>query len=318
MTATASQPPLFIVGSERSGSTLLRLLLDHHPDIACHFEFEFVVSQLGSDGSRPDLSSYHAYLRDHRIFNHAEHPIDPDLDYDALVNSFLKNHRTRSNKPLAAATVHYAFDRLPTLWPNAKYVYLLRDGRDVARSVVQLGWAGTIYQAAGWWEKAEKERLHLLSQINPEDMIEVRYEELLAEPRRELNRICQHIGTTFDEAMFSYATPESTYGLPDAKLAYQWKRKFNQAQLREAETRIGQLLIERGYESSGVEPYTITPSRQFMLRLKGWWHRFRTRSKDFGWPLTVAMAVANKLPGKAAKRWATLKRDKVIAERLLR
>ena len=74
----------------------------------------------------------------------------------ALVNDFLRQKQAASGgKPHVGATVHRHFERLRFLWPDARYIHLVRDPRDVARSVVQKGWAGNIYQASEFWIQAE-------------------------------------------------------------------------------------------------------------------------------------------------------------------
>ena len=47
--------PVFLVGSERSGTTLLRLMLDHHPDIAFNLESVYIVAKISEDGTFPEL-----------------------------------------------------------------------------------------------------------------------------------------------------------------------------------------------------------------------------------------------------------------------
>ena len=123
--------PVFLVGAERSGSTLLRLMLDHHPLIAFHFEFDFAVDMIGPNGELPPIQLYHDYLAAHRIFLQSRAEIDFSLDYRRLVRSFLIQKRNRDRKKFVGATVHHAFDRLPTIWPHARYIHLVRDGRDV-------------------------------------------------------------------------------------------------------------------------------------------------------------------------------------------
>ena len=59
--------PIFLVGAERSGTTLLRLMLDCHPHIAFHSEFEFVVDYF-RDNSYPSLEDYYEHLATDRIF----------------------------------------------------------------------------------------------------------------------------------------------------------------------------------------------------------------------------------------------------------
>jgi len=60
--------PIFLVGAERSGTTLLRLMLDHHPKMAFNYEFEFAVDQIDAAGNWPNLPTYYEYLAYHRIF----------------------------------------------------------------------------------------------------------------------------------------------------------------------------------------------------------------------------------------------------------
>ena len=77
--------PFFLIGSERSGSTMLRLMLDHHPQLACNLESDFLVSQLGEQGQYPAMSDFHAFLRQDRVFRHSRFEIDERLDYTAVL-----------------------------------------------------------------------------------------------------------------------------------------------------------------------------------------------------------------------------------------
>ncbi len=104
--------PYFIVGSERSGTTLLRLMLDYHPRLACLFEFDYSVDQVGADGSFPDLEDYRAWLPTRRSFYTSGASIDPSLNYRELVDSFLEQKRQRGGKEFIGGTVHRHFDRL--------------------------------------------------------------------------------------------------------------------------------------------------------------------------------------------------------------
>ena len=63
--------PVFLVASERSGTTLMRLMLDGHPDITWCHEFSYVVGLMADDGSPPDLNTYHDYLEVDRVFQSA-------------------------------------------------------------------------------------------------------------------------------------------------------------------------------------------------------------------------------------------------------
>jgi hypothetical protein len=287
--------PSFLVGAERSGTTVLRLMLAHHPQIAWSVEFLYSVELMPPDDGWPSLEAYYAYLATDRTFLGMGYTIDRSLDYPSLVDSFLRQCRDRAGKPLVGATVHYYFDRLLRIWPDARFIHLLRDGRDVARSSIGMGWAGNVWTGAQKWIEAEALWSALRGRLAPDRYIEVVYEQLVSHPEPELERICAFLGVPYDPAMLSY--PEkTTYERPDAKLAYQWRRKLSEYEIRLAEARIGPMLLERGYELSGLPPLKVTPALHLRVRSQDWVARQRYRLKTFG-PKLTALDIASRRLG---------------------
>src|SRR5436305_748532 len=170
-----TRPPFFLIGSVRSGTTMLRLMLDHHPEIGCHFEFEYAIEQMTNAGDVPNVDEYREYLRHNRIFKLTKFHIDESLPYRDLVESFLLQKQKRDPKAVVGATIHYNFDRIRFLWPKARYIYLVRDGRDVAYSCMRQGWAGNLYNAVEFWMKAEASLRRLRYVVPEEQILEVRF-----------------------------------------------------------------------------------------------------------------------------------------------
>ena len=293
--AMLQQQPTFIVGAVRSGTTLLRLMLDHHPQLAFHFEFEFAVDQIAADGTFPAVADYHDYLSQHRVFLLSQGAIDLSLDYPALVNSFLEQKRCRDNKAIVGATVHHHIDRIQYLWPEGKYIHLLRDGRDVARSCIAMGWAANMYHAVQRWMDAEQTWQHLRGSIPADRRLEVRYEDLIVQPEQTLTTICEFLGTQFEEAVFDYAE-NSTYGLPDPQLTDQWRRKLTDHEIRLAESRIADMLVERGYTLSGLPRLELSRLQRRTLARHDWLGRAKFRLQRYGLPLFAADYFARRLP----------------------
>ena len=274
----AIDSPIFLVGAERSGTTLLRLMLDHHPRIAFQFEFEYVVDLI-ENGRFPEVKGYAEWLRHNFVFQAADFEIDESLNYVDLVNSFLE--QKRGDKEFVGATIHRHFRRILDVWPNARFIYLQRDGRDVARSSIKLGWAGNVYHAADGWLEAVGEWEEMVKLVPEDRRIETRYEVLVTEPEKEAARICEWIGVDYDEAMYDY-TKTSHYKRPDGKLAYQWKTKIPKPELQLIEARIADKLVERGYELSGHPRITVGPMREFQLDMHSRVKRYVWRLKRYG------------------------------------
>lgn len=263
--------PVFLVGAERSGTTLLRLMLDHHPQIAFHYEFEFAVDRIDKEGNWPDLPDYYEYLSYHRIFLLSNFRIDLSLDYPSLIDSFLQQKMKRDNKPIVGATVHHRFHYLIKIWPQAKFIHLVRDGRDVAQSNIIMKWAGNMFTGAQRWVSAEMLWQQLSAHLKPEQKITIYYEELIRNPQPQLTNLCDFIGVPFDKAMFDYAK-NSTYDLPDPELLQKWRQLTNY-EIQLAESQMGKLLTERGYYLSGLPILKITPWLRWRLCLHDRWRR---------------------------------------------
>jgi hypothetical protein len=289
----SSQQPVFLIGAERSGTTLLRLMLDHHPRIAWLQEFEYAVDRMGDDGTWPDLVLYREWLETHRIFADRGFTVDPSLNYQELVRDFLSQHQQRAGKPLIGATVHRHYGRLRQLWPNCRYIYLYRDGRDVAHSHITMGWAGNVWRAIPRWVKADHDWRLLRAQLDERDYIEVCYEQLIAQPEYELTRLCAFVGVDYDPAMLTYPE-DTTYGYPDPSLTQQWRKKLTAHELGVIEAIAGDTLERRGYTLSGCTPRPVNGWRRRWLRFHDLIGRQSFRARRYGVPLAVSETVTKR------------------------
>ncbi|WP_413167269.1 sulfotransferase family protein [Capilliphycus salinus ALCB114379] len=307
--------PTFLVGAERSGTTVLRLMLGHHPKIAWCNEFEYAVDLLSDQGQCPDLNQYYEWLETHRIFRATGFEIDRSLNYPELINSFLVQQRDLEGKSIVGATVHRHFDRVLHIWPDARYIHIIRDARDVARSCIGMGWVGNVWYGVERWRQAEQ-LWNQVKQIVPENRrCELSYEELIAEPVLTLTRVCEFLGVGYDEEMFDY-TKNSRYEFPDPKYIAQWKRKMSERDVQLVEKKIGNLLVERGYELSGYPPINVTPMMEKQLKIENWWGRLQGRVERLGWPLVIEYYIARKLGSKEWQKKVKLQINAVYQSRL--
>ena len=288
----AATRPIFLVGCVRSGTTLLRLMLDHHPEVAFLHEFEFAVDLIDDRGRFPDLAAFHDYLGCHRIFLDSGLELDRGLDFAGLVDSFLRQKRDRAGKPIVGATVHDHFGRLTRVWPEARFIHLIRDGRDVSRSIVKEGWAGNAYEASKLWMKAEGQWAELARRTPADRRVEVHYEDLVEHPEEALGRLCSFLGVGYDPAMLRYPE-DTTYGPPSPALIGQW-RDAPADEVALIEARIGDELSRLGYPPSGRPRPRVSPLREAAIH---WQHRVghaAFRCRDLGPGLFLADLIARR------------------------
>jgi hypothetical protein len=149
------------------------------------------------------------------------------------------------------------------LFPDAKFVHLIRDGRDVALSYLGMPrFDGRILHAAWRWRDWVTAGVRSGSGLGAERYIEVRYEELVEQPETELRRLCTYLGMEFDERMLSFyldadvrlqAPPEMVPFhrntlMPSHRSARDWRVQMTPPDVEVFEAVAGELLEQLGYE----------------------------------------------------------------------
>jgi hypothetical protein len=310
------EKPIFLVGAERSGTTVLRLMLDHHSSVGWVQEFEYSVDLVANDGQYPSLDNYYEWLESDRIFQSMGFAIDKNLNYPQLVNSFLAQKVNSCGKPLIGATVHRHFDRLLYIWGDARFIHLIRDPRDVARSCIGMGWAGNVWYGVDRWLEAE----HLWNQlknnkISPDRYIEINYENLISDPVTVLTAICEFMGVDYDPLMLTY-DDNTTYSSPDPKLIQQWRKKLSDVDIQLVELKVGDLLTDRGYELSSLPSIKPNGLQKKQLQIENWWVKVLFRVKSLGLSLFLADFISRKLGLKSWQKQVKLTINEIIKKRL--
>jgi hypothetical protein len=301
---TASAPPLLLLGVRRSGTTLLRVILDRSPSIAVPDESYFVPQLAARHRGGIDAGEFVDDLR--RLGTVAEWEVDPEQVRQRL------HQGMPTGAAIAAVYETYAADRgkdrwgdktpmymehlplLERLFPDALYVHLVRDGRDAAVSflsmpegIVTRTWAHPRSAAAfacQWRTEVEAAR-SLGARVGPRYR-EVRYEALVADPQAEVAGICAFAGLEFDPDMLRYADDpgvkrrphQQRLSRPPTPGVRDWRNELGPEDVAAFEDVAGELLATLGYPLSTGAPRP--PSRRARARLASY------RARSWAWRTT--------------------------------
>jgi hypothetical protein len=248
--------PIFLVGSRFSGVEELHRILDAGASLALARDAGFLVDLLPPRGGWPDLHAYWEWLAEHAVFQAERLTIDPVLTYPELVQSFLVQLRRRARKPIAGGVVRRGIPALERLWPDARYVHVVRDGRRVAGAVLEARHSSNLWCALDGWVEAEEGWNVLASELRADQWIEIRHEDLSAEPRASLARIGEFLCLESCDLLRDTAAAIEAR----AQLATASSRPLHVDEIRLAEMRIGSLLEARGY-GLGASALAVTGDR---------------------------------------------------------
>lgn len=282
-------PAPFVVGVSRSGTTLLRVMLDSHPDLAIPSETHFLnrivratkplsretfISLCVTTASWPNLNISPAELD-------AELPRGPMFAVpDALRRIYEVLAHRDGKRRWGDKTPSYLalMQQIQDLLPEASFIHVIRDGRDVALSLRDLWWGpgDDSAAAARFWVEEILHARAISGHVGR--YLEVRYEDLVISPMVVLQRICAHIEIPFDTAMLSYTAnaarrleevvqpfgPNGADQLPlerfrsiytnttkplDPSKVSGWKATMTEAERRRFEEIAGPMLASLGYET---------------------------------------------------------------------
>jgi hypothetical protein len=213
---TPARPaPIFVVGCQRSGTTLLRLVLDSHPAVACGPETRFLESMtriVGDDW--PRLARYGC--------DKSEWLAGIAAWYGGLQDEYAQR---RGKVRWADKTPRYALimDFLDQLFPDAQFIHIIRDPRDVVLSHrKRFGYVSAVKAVRKWpvyvaTARASGQRL------GPQRYLEVRYEDLVADNSKELRRVFEFIDEPWDPIVLDY--DQLPHDVPDKYQAFSEERR---------------------------------------------------------------------------------------------
>jgi hypothetical protein len=207
-------PMPIVVGVPRSGTTLLRMMLDAHPELAIPPETGFLPALADLDaGTDPReaawqiISGFHTwpdFALDADVLRKAVQDAPPTAA-DAA-RAFYRLYAERFGKPRygdKTPTYGTDIDRIGSLLPEARFLHIIRDGRDVVSSVRGLWFrpGDSIESCAQDWATRLARTRALGSQL---PYLEVRYEQLVVQPADTLHAICRFLELTFDDRMLAF------------------------------------------------------------------------------------------------------------------
>jgi hypothetical protein len=189
--------PIFIVGCHRSGTTLLRLLLDSHPNISCGPETGFLTDFAGitRDPMWPHLQQY-GFPKEYWHRKVAE-----------LFDSFQSDYAcARGKARWAEKTPNYALhlDYINELFPTCQVVHIIRDGRDVVASHLdRWGYISAVKATRKW--PLYIDRTRRVGALLPATRYrEVRYEDLVGDTEAVMRELLDFLGEPWDEVVLQY------------------------------------------------------------------------------------------------------------------
>lgn len=295
--SSSPNPFVFAVGCARSGTTLLTRMLDAHPRIAMtpetHWIPKFYEEGPGvTPGQLRRLGDYHRIRKLGLSSADLESLIDPDgqTPYAQFGSRFFDLYARRAGKPLAGdKTPSYVrvIPFLNRLWPKARFIHLIRDGRDVVLSALKweknaknVGkfstWADEpILTAALWWAWNVDCGRAAGRALVPELYHEISYEELVADPERGCRDIAAFLGIEFDDAMLRFHEGRTRdEGGRSAKKAWlpptpglrDWRTQMSPDDTELFEAAAGDLLATLGYERRFPAPCAAARARAERVR----------------------------------------------------
>jgi hypothetical protein len=278
-------PIVFIVGCPRSGTTLLQRLVDSHPRIAIVPEVEWIPRRYQNrEGLTPDGLMTPQFAKILRSFGrYSSLPISqeelrdllaqhPPLSYSKFISLLFDRYgKARGKELVGNKTVDHARNiaTLHELWPEAKFVHLVRDGRDVCLSALSWRRADSLASrfstwsrdpvstAALWWEWHVRLAREAGRPLGSTLYHEIRYESLVDQPAAECRSLCEFLQLPFQEEMLRFHEKRAVSGpgldakhqwLPPTRGLRDWRKQMSQEEIERFEAAAGELLDELGYE----------------------------------------------------------------------
>lgn len=279
-----SNSPLFIVGANRSGTTLLRLILNAHSRIAIPDELIYFGHEIHgvpiSDWQRPALdSSSYAALVDNFLSQNCSLLLK-DLDAAELRSQILASPPSL-RKPYATVLQAWAdhhgkarwgektpgnlffADYILEMFPSAQFVYVVRDPRAGVASMERVSFFpdDVVFNALTRRKHWKAGHQYLRKSVPQSQRVTIQYEDLVQQPEVEVRQVCEFLGEAFEPEMLrfhedadKYMREEAANGFNDAATRPisdtaidSWRKNLTQDEIATVEFICGPEMKEQGY-----------------------------------------------------------------------
>ena len=298
-----SGPPLFIVACDRSGTTMLRLILDRGPDLAIPTESVILVDFANVRARYGSLAGDAEFDRlVHDVWRHPKVRAwgltsDPpgrggltgEAAYRRAIESPFAAYAAERGKPRwGDKTPLYVqhLDEVRRVFPDSRIVVLVRDGRDVALSLQTVPFGpGNIWGAARMWRSAV-EAGERAAATWPESVLTVRYEDLVEAPERVTREVCGFAGIAYSSAMLAIEEtptgrvaagqeawfPRISQGISRDSVG-RWRREMPRDRVALFQAEAADALVRHGYPLDDAGPPPRIPAAAYAAHnwaVKGW------------------------------------------------
>jgi hypothetical protein len=288
--------PFFIVGNDRSGTTMLRIILDRGPEAAIPPESMFLTdyAERFARGEPRDAAAAARFLAEvwaHPKVRLWELPGPPPAvpagltgpdAYRFVVEAPFAAYAAKYGKPRwGDKTPHYVHhvDQLLAVWPAARFVVLVRDGRDVAVSLRRMPFGpNNAWAAAPWWARGIRAG-EKAAEAHPDAVMTVRYEDLAERPTELVPRICAFLDLSYSPDMLALQSADRARIVRDQASWFptlfdgittdavgRWRREMSERDQALFASRAGEELSRMGYD--------VAPNGEVHLteRQERWFH----------------------------------------------
>ena len=236
-----SDQPIFIVGCERSGTTMLRLLLNEHSNIALPPQTKFSRKLykrrmlFGDLNNGENIDKIIEWMLQRETNTKL---IDLKLDSSHLrelwancttlgeiTGTVFQQYSETRHKPRWGDKRPYYIRYIPQLiklYPDARIIHIIRDGRDCVASLKKMPWwrKNVMYSMLNWRHSIRMGSL--AARVYKNQFMEVRYEDIIRQPEAQLSKICDFLNEPYEPEMLTFHL-SAEKNIPEYKKEWHYK-----------------------------------------------------------------------------------------------
>jgi len=310
--------PFFIIGPERSGTTLLRLILNAHsrlvvPEEIGYFGFTFLPNIDITQWNKPGMSQAEYCQFVHNFLAERKNRFK-GVNVEELEKKILQTKRIDLRRPYKVALDEFSnlhnkkrwgektpnnvffVDVIHQMFPAAKFIHIVRDPRSIVCSMNQddFPWFSddTAINALNWRKKNRAAKQLLEKHVPSNQKMLIRYEDLVANPELSVRQICDFLNEEFEPDMLKFYRTSKEFMLNSANESHnkmandpistesldKWKKKLKSDDILCIDVICRKELDTLGYTLDSKSAGVVQQCLIWFKQIYWYWHCWLHRS----------------------------------------